>query len=208
MPLVRQQIWTTKRRLWGNLIPAALSVPFGVLGWLSYRPESGLSGASLWYLVAFPVAGWVCANLFGYFQNARMREELIRKIGPKNLPMPADRCFVGFARPSFRGILDAHEDVGFLEFGETELKFRGETHEVALCWNQIRTVAFRPNLHTLVLLGGWASVEGEVDGTPVRLLVEPREKPTMFGSFLMNRGLRRKIAKRAKQPSPGTQPGA
>ena len=59
--------------------------------------------------------------------------------------------------------------------------------------DQIKGVRFRPNVHTMVGLGRWVSVEATAAGKPIRLLVEPREKRTMLGNKRYGKALRTRL---------------
>jgi hypothetical protein len=41
----------------------------------------------------------------------------------------------------------------------------------------------------LLGLGRWISLEGVADGKPIRLLIEPRERPTLLGNLLFSKAL-------------------
>lgn len=196
--LVTPRVWTPARRLAGNLLPMAACLPFLVAGLALYRPGDGFARPSMWLLAAFPVAGWIAANFLALPGNAAMRRALARRFGE---PPTDDAWFVGFARPSYRGLLDPHEEVGFLSLERAAIRFRGETHEVSLPRESVRNVRFRPNPHSWVGLGRWVSVEGEVDGTRVRLLVEPRERATLLGNRRLGSQMRDRIATWARQPA-------
>jgi hypothetical protein len=103
------------------------------------------------------------------------------------------RWFVGFASPKFTGVLDAHEDVGFLIFRKDALVFAGDSRRVEMPKEAVVRVVFRPNVHTIVGLGRWVCVEGVVKGQPVRMFVEPRERPTMLGNLRLSSKLRAEI---------------
>jgi hypothetical protein len=164
----------------GNLAPLALSLPFGVMACIRYDPTLPVQRWIGW-AAAFVLIGWLSTNWMGLWGNSAMKSELERRLA-KELPPPSDRVFVGFARPSYRGLLDPHEDVGFLFADDAAIHFLGETHRVSVSRAAVGTVRSRPNIHTWLGLGGWMSIEGEEGGQPFRLLVEPRERPTLFGN--------------------------
>jgi hypothetical protein len=62
-------------------------------------------------------------------------------------------------------------------------------------------VRYRPNVHTLLGLGRWISIEGEVHGRPIRLRVESRVRDTMLGNLALGPWLRDSIERwRLGQP--------
>ena len=107
--------------------------------------------------------------------------------------LPKDAVFVGFCSPKYSGMLDAHEDVGFLCFYREGLTFIGESRIVELDRSAIKSVGFRPNAHSIIGLGRWISIEGTKNGTPLRMMVEPRERPTLLGNLLRSNGLLKRI---------------
>lgn len=118
-----------------------------------------------------------------------MREALEKR---STMP-PHQRVFVGFASPAFRNALDAHEDIGFLEFHDDKLVFRGDSKQVELPRAAIKSASLRANIHSWLFLGGWVSIDGEIEGKPVRLLVEPRERGTLLGNRRLRKGLRQRV---------------
>lgn len=134
-----------------------------------------------------------------------MERQLERILDAQGKKPNGEKIFVGFATPKYTSALDAHEDVGFLVIDPDNLRFLSETREVDIPRSSIKEVRTRPNVHTLLLLGRWVSVEGEMDGRPIRLLVEPRQHRTL----LRNRGESRMLVKRLQvwAPSPKPAPG-
>jgi hypothetical protein len=189
----RATIWTTRRKVMGNLGPILACAPFGAMGVLTHDPAVGLAMPSLGYLVAFPVVGWFAVNLVAFFQNRPMRFELARKLGERTPSLAEEFWFVGIARPGFRSGIDPHEDVGFLIPREDRLEYLGDTLSLVIPRSSLSRVRFRPNVHTWVLVGGWISLEGEHEGQPIRLFVEPREKATLVGNLLLARRLVRRL---------------
>ena len=89
-----------------------------------------------------------------------MRRALGRRIGDgKGGAYPA-APFVGCATPTYAGWLDPHEDVGFLLMEGDRLVFHGDRLNLVMMKADIATVRYRPNVHTMVGLGRWVSVEG------------------------------------------------
>jgi hypothetical protein len=206
--LVKPTVWTTRRKWLGNVIPALFYLPplaYGVY-WMIQQDE--ILGAGLWWVAASPVLAWMALNFFGFWENRKMQRELARELAAKDAKPPDDAVFVGFASPKFHGVLDAHEDIGFLVLRPEEIEFRGEHRSVKVPRGDVKTVRYRPNVHTLVGLGRWVSVEGISKGQPFRLLVEPRVKSTMIGNLMHGKRLRAQIEGWLKRTSPGAEPGA
>ena len=181
-------VWTTERKILGNLIPFLCALPFAAWGLWTIARDRAVTFNGVAWLAFGTFVGWVAISLFGFWGNSRMRRLLEVRIKDKG-----ERWFVGFASPKFSGLLDAHEDVGFLIFGKDVLLFAGDSRRVELPKDCVVRVTFRPNVHTVVGLGRWVSVEGVVKGQPVRMLLEPRERSTMMGNLLLSKRLKREI---------------
>ena len=177
----------------GNLIPLLMALPFAVVGVRMVLRDGPALGPALGWLAAMPLVGWLAANVFGLYQNEAMRGEMQRRLGKSEIDLGQSRTFVGFSRPGKSGLLDAHEDVGYLVVRSDEIEFVGETHRVALPRSAVHRVRFRPNIHTLVGLGRWVAVEGVLGDRPVRLLIEPRERPTLLGNRRYGVRLKREL---------------
>ncbi len=190
MPTVPGKVWTRKRQWLGNVVPTLVFLPGFVAGliqiWLSGDPL----GTGLWVLVGSFVLGWLAVNAFGLLGNQAMRTELSAKLGQS----ASGGDFVGFARPTYRSGLDPHEDVGFLVLDAKHLRFVGDSLTVELPWSSVERIGLRPNIHTLLGLGGWISIEGKLDGVPVRMLVESRNHRTLWANARERRRLAQKIA--------------
>jgi hypothetical protein len=149
-------------------------------------------GLGLWCLIAASVLGWIAVNFLGLWENRRMRRQLARILDAKGEKV-TDAPFVGIATPSYSSVLDPHEDVGFLKFEPGRLVFQSETRRLELDRPGLRKVKFRSNVHTLLGLGRWVSIEGEIEGKPIRLQVEPRERPTLLANMLYSKNLLMRI---------------
>lgn len=177
----------------GNLVPFLSWLPFALAGlWLIAR-DRAVTPLGIGVLAFGTFVGWVMLSLFGFWGNASMRRVLEARVNE-----PGERWFVGFASPKYAGLLDAHEDVGFLILGKDGLVFLGDSLRVELPRENVVRVRFRPNVHSLVGLGRWISIEGVVKGTPVRMLVEPRERRTMLGNLRLSGRLKREVEAWAK----------
>ena len=162
-----------------------------IAGYGAYRtlPTHDFLGTGVDYLLLATVAGWIALNFFGFYQNGAMRRQLEKKLSD----LPQERVFVGCTSPKYTGLLDAHEDVGFLVFGDRALVFVSETKTVDLARNEIKRVMFRPNVHSLLGLGRWIAIEGAKGSHEVRMMIEPRERNTMLGNVLIGGALRKRI---------------
>lgn len=169
-------------------------LPFAVLGILAVAREKAVTPIGLGYLAAGTAAGWVALCLFGFWGNRGMRRVLEARLKEKG-----ERWFVGFASPKYAGLLDAHEDIGFLVMGDRNLTFVGDSLRVELPRDNVVRVTYRANAHTAVGLGRWVCVEGIAKGQPVRMMVEPRERSTMLGNLLLSKKLRAEIEAWMKQ---------
>ena len=188
MPFGTDKVWTTGRKWAGNLVPLLFALPFASWGvWTIVRDRAASPTGLVWLGLGI-LAGWVALSFFGFWGNATMRRLLAARLLPGEEPW-----FVGFASPKFAGLLDAHEDVGFLILGKDELVFAGDSRRVELPKDCVARVVFRPNVHSLVGLGRWVSVEGVVKGQPVRMLLEPRQRPTMLGNLRLSGKLKAEI---------------
>lgn len=192
-PNIGKGVWTLKRRVMGNLIPASLGLPFliGGIAWMTLRKE--ILGVGLLLVALFPIVCWISANLFGLYQNSRMKHEMLRRLITAKGTVTPKRYFVGIATPGFRGLIDPHEDVGYLLIESDHLEFFGEHINSRVSRADITQVRYRPNAHTWLGLGRWVSVEGMVDGKAIRLLCEPREKRTLLGNRRFSRELKNRI---------------
>ena len=156
-------------------------------------------GEPLRWMVVGTVAAWWFTNWFGLYQNRAMRGELKRLVRE---PIADTDEFVGFARPAFGSFTDAHEDVGYLCFGPDRIKFVSEQRVVQVFRIEVRSIHYRPNVHSVILLGRWIAIEGISDGQKIRLLIEPRKYATMFANLRYSRVLKRRLEEWWKIPTP------
>lgn len=194
MRLVRPKlikVWTSRRKWLGNLVPMLFWIAPTAGGIYLIIRTNVMVGAGLWILVGGQVAGWLALNLFGLFENGRIRRDSMRNLAHRQPPAPGPVVFVGCASTRHHSLLDAHEDVGFLSFGKHELEFIGDDKRMRILREQVQRIHYLPNVHTLVGLGRWIAVEATIGGLPVRLLIEPREKETMLGNLLISAWLKR-----------------
>lgn len=175
-------VWTSRRKWAGNLIPIAFWLPAVALGLVLMVRSQEIVGPGLWLLLAGTVLGWLAVNQFGLFQNANMKRQL-RLILEAKGESAEDGPFVGIATPHYSSTIDPHEDVGFLRLYADRISFVSETRTLDLAKSDLKTVRYRANVHSLLGLGRWVSLEGVNDGKAFRLLIEPRERPTLLGNL-------------------------
>lgn len=192
MPQRTKAIWTVWRKLVGNLLPLLIASPFLVLGIIEF-PHFGMTGKALVDFCLFIVCTWIATNFLGNSGSWGLKAELGKRLHHVRPFDKTEKMFVGFSRPGYQGLLDPHEDVGFLLFHKDRLEFFGGQTNVELPANEITIVKFRANPHSWVGLGRWISVEGDSNGAPVRLLIEPREKATLIGNLLLGSKLQKRI---------------
>lgn len=177
----------------GNLVPAFFWFPLAVAGLVTMAVQRDPLGHGLWLLGAATVVGWLALNAFGLFETERMKRQLERILNAKGEPLDGERWFVGFATPKYSSALDPHEDVGFLLLRPGGLRFVSEVREVDVPISAVEAVRFRGNVHSLLGLGRWVSVEGKMDERPIRLLVEPREHKTLLANRKEGARLRKRL---------------
>lgn len=192
MPRATAELWTTSRKMPGNLLPTLLSLPFLVLAVRSASSPNPFP-QMWWYGLGFIGVGWISLNLIGLIGNRKLKRTLELRFLANHPGDDRKRTFVGFAKPSYKGLLDPHEDVGFLILGEEDAEFWGSRIEMAVPKEVLTTVRFRPNAHSLLGLGRWVSIEGRQGESEVRLLVEPRERATLLGNRRYSKRLRSEI---------------
>lgn len=193
MPGGTKRLWGTGRKLIGNVLPLLVAAPLLVLGVMRF-PSEGFQGTTAALIVGFPVVLWMATNVLGPLGGVGLKKEVERRL---HLERPFDRTeksFVGFARPSYNSLLDPHEDVGFLIVHPDSLEFFGGDVRTELARQNVESVSFRANPHTWAGLGRWVCVDGKIDGTPVRLLLEPRSRATLLGNRSEGKRLRARLS--------------
>ncbi len=197
----RPKIWNLGRQLAGNFIPLALSLPLLALA-LQETVRFGPTARGGLLTLAFLAVGWLSVNLFGLVGNRSLRKKLDFLYRDRFGADPAPRHFVGFARPGKFGLLDPHEDIGWLIYRNSSLDYWGEQFQFELPCPAISGVGLRRNFHSLLGLGGWIAIDAELGGKPIRLLVEPRERGTHWGNARLRKEWRKElIAKVAEAKS-------
>jgi hypothetical protein len=157
-----------------NLVPAVFFVPVFALGLSLYF--RGMQSLAVACFAASIVIGVIAVNLFGLFQNAQMRTEL-EGLRPA---AEAKYFFVGFAKPGSLGVLDPHDDIGWLILRPDKLAFVGERGHYEISASEVRRIRFRRNVHSIFGLGRWICIEGKRDSKDIRMMVEPREHSTLL----------------------------
>lgn len=201
-------MWTTWRKLLGNLVPALICLPLGVAALLAYDSAKPLAPAPLLLSAAMPIVGWLALNLLAPLNDAAMRREAMRAFGRAR---PLDRpklIFVGLAREGYQGLLDPHEDVGLLALDADGLRFYGEVLRLEIARSQLLAVKRAPNPHSLLMLGGWVVLEAALENGPKRLFIEPRERPTLLGNRRLLAKLQEELQAYIDAGAPAAKPSA
>lgn len=188
MPLPDGPLWTRRRQVAANALPLVFLFAGMGLAVVRYRDGAALFEA-LGVAAAGVVAAWVATGLFGLWANGSIKREMGRRYHEVHGFEKAEKYFVGCARPAYRGALDPHEDVGWLVLHDDKVEFFGSYLSLEMDKTEVAQVVRRPNPHTWLGFGGWISLEGQVKGTSLRLLVEPREARTLWGNVLVARRL-------------------
>jgi hypothetical protein len=170
-------VWSDFRRWMSNLLPLVPVAPLPALALYFDSNNRAVAANVVW--ASIPVVLWLGINFLALYQNAKIR----RALKPLIEKTDALRStFVGFARPKHKSPIHHHEDVGYLLVFPDKVEFVGESHRHELLRDEIKAIRFRFNLNSIFGLGRWVSIEGVSSGKHVRLMVEPREKPTLLGN--------------------------
>lgn len=200
MGRVPRRIWSTSRKITANVVPSLLCLPLGAAGVLLYRIEKPWAPLPLALLVACPLLLWIALNFLGLLGNEMMRGELARQLGRERGPLTEEVFFAGIARPKFTSALDPHEDVAFLILHPDALEVYGEQIKLSIPRGAITGIRRRPNVHSLVGLGGWVEVQYLSPDGPTALRIEPRVHHTL----LKNQAERRQLQKKLEQWKAGS----
>lgn len=196
-PRANLRLWTTARKLQGNLVPFLVAGPFVAAGvWRLVQTESIFYEPLAWFGAAVATL-WLAVNFLGLWGNEGMKRTLRNRMRASLHPneIPPEPFFAGFARPTYRSVLDPHEDIGFILLHPDRIEFFGDHDRITLAKANIASVRLRPNPHSWALLGGWVSVEGVLDGQKVRMYFEPRECRTLLGNRALRGSLLRRLRK-------------
>lgn len=110
-------------------------------------------------------------NCFGFYQNAKIRKELI-ELGAKGE-------LVGFVFDRPPSLLDAHAEVGMLHVGSKRISITTEDRTVECSFSEVTNIFERPNPHSFLGLGGWIQLDFK-EGPPLK--IESRARDTMRAS--------------------------
>lgn len=175
----------------GNLVPLPFFVIPVVYGYrlltAGFRPDP--SGYT-WIGIGF-AAGWLAVALLGGLPNPWLRCRLMAR---EAIQPVRGQWFVGCSPTGFKNALDPHQDIGILSLGFDEMTYVGDQSRWTMSRSEIKSIRFRPNVHTMLLLGGWLEIERQ-DGTALaRVRVEPRSGIWVVSSLWLLPKLRRRIA--------------
>ena len=184
-----RKAWTDYRKVMSNLTPLVLVAPFPALAWYLDQLQKKSFALAVWG--ACPIILWIGINFFGLFQNRAVRKELSSKL-PNDSTGRA--VLVGFSRPNRTQLIHHHEDVGWLLMNPDSIEFIGDTHRYKMMKTEIRSVKTKWNINTILGLGRWVCIDGIVDSKRIRMLLESREKSTLFANFGYTKQLCRRIA--------------
>lgn len=185
-------MWNTAHALMGNLLPLVLVVP--LLTWAGREMVLNGLNPKTWQTIGLAVLGsWLAVNFLALPGNQRMRHALRKRHESQRPHDERPQWFVGFARPSYRGLLDPHEDVGYLILDPEEIEYEGETKHIRILKSEIVRITTKWNPHTYIGLGRWVAIDGVRNGHPIRMLVEPRDRWTLLGNFITTFKLKRAL---------------
>jgi hypothetical protein len=190
-PTPMKPVWTTYRKLMGNLIGMAAMAIVVVAGFgLGYGSTFGEKAAIV--LVAL-VVGLIVFHYTGLFQNARMRTAMAKRA--ERLPEweGAERFFVGYATRGYAGALDPHEDVGWLLLSPDELVFEGERYRFRYPRRGIGRVGRSFGVHSLVGVSWVSAIAVADDGAAASLRFESRDADHIFSLRRANLRLRKSL---------------
>lgn len=191
-------IWTTRRKVMGNLIPALCCLPFlGSALWIYFT-----TGKAAWgFLAAFPISGWVALNLFGLAGNQAMRTQLARRYAAENGPLKGRFWFGGIARPGYRNVWDPHEDIALILEHDDRMEIYGEHLSANVMLRDLKKVGKKPNPHTFMLIGGWITLETDT----ATWLFEPRTTDFLIVNAFGARNIRKEwqlLQEKGEAPGP------
>lgn len=191
--MLQKPIWTLRRQIMGNLVPLTLAGPMLIVGlWLMYQ-SGKIGGVGLYLVAGSVVVGWVMLNLLGLYQNGAMKQQMSWRLDQSLKEVPSRRYFVGVATPNFKGLIDPHEDVGYLLVYRDRIEYFGEKVRTTFKRSEVKKFEARMNIHSLIGLGGWVVICAERDGKPAELKIEMREKPFLRSNRALNRMLLKRL---------------
>ena len=136
---------------------------------------------------------WFSVSHWGFFENSKIDRELREKVGP-------DGELIGFVWLNCPTALDAHAELGLLNFTANELRIETEDKSYIIRLDEITEIGRQMNIHSRIGLGGWIAVKLE-NGTTIRL--ESRMYPTMLKSMTRTKVLFKELSiwKHEKAPA-------
>ncbi len=179
-----KKAWTDYRKVMSNLTPLAMVAPLPAVAWYLDKLEKPSLALVVWCLC--PIVLWLGINNFGLFQNSMIRKELLPKL-PKDLA--GRSVFVGFGRTGHAQLIHHHEDVGWFLLNPDSVEFIGDSHHHKIKKEDIQSIRLGMNINSILWLGRWMKIEGKVDKKRVCMLIECREKRTMFANFKFTKEL-------------------
>jgi hypothetical protein len=177
----------------GNVAPFVFWLPPTATGLAIVLRTKNFFGPGLFLIIFGQVISLIVLNYTGLFANQRMRQAMTEEFDILKPHFRGLRVFVGFASPHYRGILDPHEDVGFLALTAETLEFIGDQRSLMVKLEDVHRVRFRPNTHSLVGLGRWICVEGVTQEQAFEMRFEPREVGTLLGNRKLGGLIKEKI---------------
>jgi hypothetical protein len=159
----------------GNMVPMAM----GAIVFLMARIRFGVdvSGAIAVVVVHIGI------NQLGFFENRKIEREL-REITSQKGEL------IGFVWKVPASPLDIHAEIGIMSLSERMVHVYTESHHYQI--EEIVQVVRKPNVHSLVLLGGWVCL---VTAQGEQFCFESRARRTMWQSRKYTNQLYEKIRK-------------
>jgi len=189
----------------GNLLPLLIWAPLVIGGLVIILRARQIVSLGVEMVAAGQVLGLVALNYLGLFENRSMKKAMMREFGILEPKSRGYSMFVGYASPSFSGFLDPHEDVGVLYLGGENVEFIGETRTLKASRKDVSSILLRPNVHSIVGLGGWVSIQGVAEGKAFEWRFEPRERDTLLGNRRLRKALRNHLLNWKKLDEPRTK---
>jgi hypothetical protein len=191
--------WTLFRQLIGSLVPLIFVAPpigLGVQEVVAHGPSLKVL---MWVGVTI-VVGWFAVCLFGQVGSGGVRKAMAIRLQNERPGDPFPKWFVGFARPTHKSLIDHHEDLGWLILEDELLVVLGSIRRFEIPRRMVTGIKREPNAHSILGLGGWIKIEGEVGGEKIGLRLEPRIKPTLLGNRMKIGPIQREIKSWLQQP--------
>lgn len=192
MPLVPGKLWNARARWAGNLLPAAVYFPFLVGGAVLMWTRSEFIGPGLWLVISGIAIAWIALNFLGLPGNGFRRREIRRNLNAES-PLSDEATFVAYASHGYRDVLDSVEDLGYLDFEQSLLCYRGESLAWEIPRSDVVRCRFAPNVHSILGLGRWIEISARVGKAVRTYRLEPRERDTLLGNRAFSAVLMKRI---------------